>query len=164
MKETTGELEQSQEMPFPVDQLGPEVFNSYDREQITELLVEKLKSADIDPKRVVYCGFDAEKVLAERTFGKNTTTTYGTGLRGMEEDGNSADGAQSAVRYLEDNAGNKPAIAVFDLDKLLGGIAEHPRELLDEVTPEMLDEGSYIYWETKNQKSLDEATKLLFLL
>lgn len=151
-------------LPFPTEQLPPEVYNSYDRDEIAALVVEKLQHDGIELSSVVVSGFDAGKVLAQGGFG-DRDTTFAVGIDHMLQAENDNTNAQhSPVRYLETGSAYKPAIGVFWLDKLVGSDASDPREYLKPVTPkELANDHKLIYWATKDGESLDTATAKLFL-
>ncbi len=144
-------------LPFPVEQLPSAVIESYDRDQIGELLVEKMADAGIDPHDVVLTGFDAESLIENGGFGERSTTfgLVGSALFEGNDD-------VSPLTYLEQSYGGKPAVGVFYRERLVGGLTEDD---LGEVSREDLSDRArlYIYWQTKDGASLDKAAARLFL-
>lgn len=160
---TIDQMPKGDTLPFPSEQLPPTVYNTYDREQITYLLFDKLEAEGIDPKAIVFTGFDADEVLRKGTFGERTTT-FGVGMRQMidAEDADRLHAVHSPVAYVESDGGRRPAIAAFRLEKLVGGSQQ--LDDLREYTPEELQETySAIFWATKNGAPLDTAVAKLFL-
>lgn len=148
----------SEELPFPIEHIPPEVFHTKDRTEIAEILIEKLKSSDIDPYNVVFCGFEAATLLRQNSFGERNNT-FAVGANSMADDEE-----HSPIKYLESEMPYKPAIGVFWLDKLIGSSADHPVEYLTEVSSDELRHNpSFIYWATKDGQSLDTAAAKLFL-
>jgi len=152
-------------LPFPSEQLQKEIFETYDREDIAQLIASNLQESGIDLSTVVVSGFDADKVLADGGFGERIST-FAVGIDHMllAESGVDDNATHSPVKYLETADAFKPAIGVFWLDKLIGSDAEDPRELLHQVSSDQLKADHKLkYWETKDGESLDGATVKLFL-
>lgn len=150
-----------QQLPFPVHQFDPSVFETYDRDQIADLVVETLTEKGINPDEIVLCGFDASEVVRNSSFGERTTA-FAAGIAQT-----TTDDRYSAVSYMESDGGDKPAIAAFWLNKLRGSIQDYGDEsgLYDEVTPDVLkaEHDKYIHWITADGNSLDTATAELLL-
>ena len=151
------------ELPYPIEQLPKVVYETFDREQIAELLIDKLTKDDIDPNNVIFSGFDATDLL--RNGGSvDRTGTFGVGAQQMldSENASSLGALHNPVKYLETDAGMTPSIEVYELSKLKGGIQELDAHL--EVSPEELKKRpDLIYWETRDGSPLYTTIKKLFL-
>lgn len=152
---------------WPIIALSPEVYNTFDDEKIIEVMIGELEERGVDPKQVVFGGFDGQDVVKHHSFGERTSTfavSLSQMLLAAENGGHhSSTGNHSPIDYLEDEDPLEPAIGVFDSRKLLAGETELPRENLIEVTPEMLEHNhDLIYWATKDGSSLDTATVAVF--
>ena len=152
-------------LPFSSEQLPKAVIESYDREDIARLVVDKLVESGINPEEVVVSGFDAHGVLSYGGFGdRDSTFAVGVDHMLLAESGVDDNATHSPVRYLEEAGAYKPAIGVFLLDKLIGSDAEDPRELLQPISADQLKSDHMLkYWATKDGGSLDQATAKLFL-
>lgn len=157
---------QEQQLPFPVEQFDHTIHDTYDREQLTYLVLDKLSELGIDPEAVVLCGLEASEIVKNGGFG-DRSTTFAAGMTQTIEDGEN-----SAVRHMEDSGGDphfgdKPAIAVFWLNKLRGSIQDYgdAPTLYDEIDSATLkrEHNKFIHWITADGGSLDGATAELFL-
>lgn len=146
-------------LPFTVEQLPGLVYDTYDREQIAHLIVEKLGEYNIDPNEVILTGFNATNVIDNGGYG-DRNTTYGVGTTQMfaYEDPDDLSAVQSPVYYLEKQGGSRPAIGVYWLKDLVNYFD-------DPVTPDELNQShiAELEWKTANGESLDSAAAVLFL-
>lgn len=154
------DLAPTESLPFPVEQLPPDVLDSADYEQVASLLLNKLSEDGVDISKVVFCGFDAGEVMINHTYGYRDGT-FAVNARLLASD----DRTRSPIAYLEDSMEFTPAIGVYDISKMVGSSFDDPRELMDPVTPSQLADKpeDYIFWRTTDGSSLDSAAVKLFL-
>lgn len=149
---------------WPIIELPPEVYNSYDDEKVADLMFQRIESMGIDPKTVVFCGFDGKNVIANHSFGHRNATWAVSASHILENQKDDSRASHSPVRIMSESGGSYPAIGVFDISKLVGG--DHPETPTFPMTvidaERLQTDHDLVYWATKNGESLDQATVALF--
>lgn len=161
---------QRETLPFPHLHVPSEVYLSADDEELFQYVLERLKKSKLYKPGLVFAGFDAGEVLANKTFGaRNSTHAYSEPMLHRIYSDEILHGEISPFVHADKRDGvEKPALGVFDSELMLGadgarfetaGESALGRVALSDLTEQP---GIYDFWQTADGSSLDSATVALF--